>query len=440
MRTRTLVLLGLVPLMLAIASCGGGGGAGVTTGSGSSGGGETNNVATMIVDAGPSPNGTSVNSVDIPYTTVTICYPGSTAQCQTFDNIEVDTGSYGLRILADATDTSGNPLSINLPAETDSSGNTIAECTQFVDGYSWGPVATADIDISGESAASVPIQVIGDPSQSGESSFPPVPSNCSGTGSQEDTVATFGANGILGVGPFTHDCGAGCSTGSNAANNGVYYTCPASGASCVGAAVDTTEQVTNPVADFQTDNNGVIIELPAISSGGEPTVTGSLVFGIDTEGDNALNAQTVLTADADGDVTTDFNGQSLPYSLFDTGSNAYYFNDAQIPPCTSSNLSGGWFCPSSTVTLGATNYGVSSSGTMTGTSSPVTLYIGNASTLFNGDSAYNDIGASAGDQTAICGSSDCSFDFGLPFFFGRDVYVAISGADTSAGYGPFYAY
>ena len=446
MRTRTLFLLGLVPLMLAIASCGGGGGAGVTTGSGStgssgsSGSGQTNNVAAIVVDAGPSPGGTSVNSVDIPYTTVTICYPGSTTQCQTFDHIEIDTGSFGFRILADATDTNGNPLSLNLPAETDTNGNTIAECTAFVDGYSWGPIATADIDISGESAASVPIQVIGDPSQSGESSFPPIPSGCSGTGTNEDTVATFGANGILGVGPFTHDCGTTCSTGSNAANSGVYYTCPANGASCVGAAVDTSEQVTNPVADFQTDNNGVIIELPAIPADGAPTVTGSLVFGIDTEGNNALTAQTVLTADASGDVTTEFNGQSLPYSLFDTGSNAYYFNDASIPPCTSSGLSG-WFCPSSTVTLSATNYGVSSSGAMTGTSSPVTFYVGDASTLFNsGDTAYNDIGASAGDQTAICGSSDCSFDFGLPFFFGRNVYVAISGADTSAGYGPFYAY
>ena len=443
MRVRKLIFLGLLPMMLAIASCGGGGGsvsvASSSGGSGGSGGGQANNVATLVVDAGPSPGGTSVSSVDIPYTTVTLCSPGSTTQCQTFDHIEVDPGSYGLRFPADATDPAGNPLTLSLPAETDSSGVAIAECTEFVDGFSWGPLATADIDVGGESAAGVPIQVIGDPSLSGESTFPPIPSACSGTGSSEDTVATFGANGILGVGPFTHDCGSGCSGAANA-NNGLYYTCPSTG-SCVEAAVDTAEQVTNPVADFPTDNNGVIIELPAIPSGGEATVTGSLVFGIGTEGNNALNAQNVLDANAtNGFFTTEFNGQSLPYSLLDTGSNAFYFNDSSIPACTSPQYSG-WFCPSSTQTLSATNYGETSSGAMTGTSSPVTFSVANAAMLFqNGDTAYNDIGADAGDQTAICGSSNCSFDFGLPFFFGRDVYVAISGANTSAGYGPYYAY
>ena len=437
MRTYKLILLGLLPLMLAMAGCGGGGGTTATTsssGSGGSGGGTTQNVATMIVDAGPS----GVNSVDIPYITVTICYPGSTSACQTFDHIEVDTGSYGFRILADAQDTSGNPFSLSLPAETDSSSNTLAECTQFVDGYSWGPLATADISIAGEYAGSVPIQEIGDPTVSGESSFPAVPTACSGTGKSEDTVTAFGANGILGVGPFVHDCGSGCAT---SASNGVYYTCPA-GNSCIGSALATTLQTTNPVADFQADNNGVIIELPSISSSGAATVTGSLVFGIDTQSDNALNSQNVLYANSDGDVTTDFNGQSLPYSLFDTGSNAYYFNDSSIPQCTSSTLAG-WFCPGSTIQLTATNYAVNSSGAQTGASSTVTLDVGDANTLFsNGDTAYDNIAASSGNQSAFCptGSSNCSFDFGLPFFFGRNVYIAISGANTSAGLGPFYAY
>jgi len=54
-----------------------------------------------------------------------------------------------------------------------------------VDGYSWGPVALADVQISGETAQSVPLQVIGDPS------FTNIPAACSGTGTEEDTVAAF---------------------------------------------------------------------------------------------------------------------------------------------------------------------------------------------------------------------------------------------------------
>ena len=80
---------------------------------------------------------------------------------------------------------------------------------------------------------------------------------------------------------------------------------------------------------------------------------------------------------------------------------------------------------------------------MTGTSSSVTFYVGNAETLFNStNTAFNDIAASSGSQSAYCqnGSSNCSFDFGLPFFFGRNVYVAISGANTPVGFGPYFAY
>ncbi len=440
MRSRSLIGIGLLPLLLALASCGGGGGSSIATSpgtSGGSGGGQTittsgANVVTMTVDAGPP----GVNAADIPYITVTVCNPGNTSQCQTFDHIEVDTGSYGFRILADATDTSGNAYGLSLPPETDSGGNPLAECTAFVDGYSWGPVATADLQISGEAANGVPVQVIGDPG------FPAAPSSCStnGTGTAENTVSAFGANGILGVGPFTHDCGSGCVGAANV-GNGVYYTCPPAG--CQETALSSTDQeVSNPVPGFPTDNNGVIIELPPIASSGAPTATGSLVFGIGTEGNNGLSAVNVLTADSNGYVTTSFNGQSLPQSLFDTGSNAYYFDDPSIPTCTASGMSS-WFCPSSPLTLGATNYAVDSSGTMTGQSSSVTFYVDNAQTLFNSsNTAFNDIAASSGSQAAYCqnGSSNCSFDFGLPFFFGRDVYVAISGANTPAGLGPYFAY
>ena len=57
----------------------------------------------------------------------------------------------------------------------------IAECTMFGDGYSWGSMRTADLQISSEKAAGLPMQVIGDPN------FANVPSDCSSTGGRQRT-------------------------------------------------------------------------------------------------------------------------------------------------------------------------------------------------------------------------------------------------------------
>jgi hypothetical protein len=44
----------------------------------------------------------------------------------------------------------------------------------------------------------------------------------------------------------------------------------------------------------------------------------------------------------------------------------------------------------------------------------------------------------AGPEPALLGMG--TFDFGLPFFFGRNVYTAIEGKSTPGGTGPFTAY
>ncbi|MCX7226770.1 MAG: DUF3443 family protein, partial [Burkholderiales bacterium] len=54
-----------------------------------------NNAIAVTVDRGPT--GNNVNRL---YTSVTICEPGSSSQCQTINHVLVDSGSTGLRLLA----------------------------------------------------------------------------------------------------------------------------------------------------------------------------------------------------------------------------------------------------------------------------------------------------------------------------------------------------
>ena len=392
----------LVPL-LAVLSCGGG-----DPPSSASTGAVTaaSNVVAVTVDSGPTSTSGSVNTL---FTNVTVCVPGSTTQCQTIDHVQVDTGSYGFRVLASV-------LTLALPVTATANGSSLVECTQFVDGYSWGPVALADLQVSGEKAAGLPIQVIGDPN------FATVPAACSSAGmTAEDTVATFGANGILGIGVFQQDCGAECVTN---ADLGYYYSCTQAGV-CTSTTVELGGQVLNPVPLFTTDNNGTFIDLPAVADPGSTTVTGSLIFGIDTESNNQSGTQTVLTLDGSGNFTTEFNGQSLPDSFIDSGTNGTYFTDTHIAQCTNSSFSG-FYCPSSTLNL---------SGTL-GTHTTVSFTVANAQTLATDNSTLAALPQLAGTFT----SDTSAFDWGLPFYYGRRIATGIEGYTTSAATGPYVAF
>ncbi len=235
-----------------------------------------NNVAALTVDAGPS--GSDVN---ILYTDVTICMPGSTTQCQTIDHIIVDTGSSGLRVLAGVL----SPALAGLPLTPASSTQSLMNCAQFVDGsFLWGPVVTADVSMAGEKATSVPIQVVGD------SRFGSAPRACSSGSTATNTPESFGANGIIGLSVFKEDCGPGC---VSLTNNGFYYAC--SGVACVNSRAALAQQLKNPVAQFPKDNNGVIIILPSAAQNGAVSISGSMLFGIGTQGNNQMGSEAVLT-------------------------------------------------------------------------------------------------------------------------------------------------
>jgi hypothetical protein len=365
--------------------------------------GPAQNVQTIVVNAGP-----TNNYFNGAFTSVTICVPGQTTGCQTIDGVLVDTGSTGLRVLSSA-------LTLSLPQQVGSSGAPIVECAQFLDGFTWGPVQTADIKLSGEQASRVPIQVID------ERLFPNIPSSCSSTGTADDTLNSLGANAILGIGLFKQDCGLACAfVGSS--NPGFYYACPATG--CQPAAVSLVNQVQNPVALFASDNNGVVMQLPAVAAGGAVSVTGALIYGIGTQSNNSLGSAKVMTVDGFGNITTVYGSQSYSASFIDSGSNGIYFLDAAstgLPLCPDS---ADFYCPMTLQSLSATNRGAN------GVTAPAVFNVGNADTLDARFSAFSE----------IAGPSPGGFDFGLGFFFGRTVFTAIEGQSTSGGVGPYFAY
>lgn len=367
------------------------------------------NVASLIVDTGP----TSQHTVNEVFTSVKICDSPTADNCATIDHVLVDTGSSGLRIMASAI-----PSSLNLtPVRDTTTSDSILECGMFADGFTWGPVKKATIQLANHTALSVPIQVIGDPNYPTANA----PSACTGTGTSENSVSSFGANGVLGVGYFRQDCGTTCEF--VVPNPALYYKC-ATSSNCTGTTLALADQVTNPVTLFGYDNNGVMISLPSLPTDGDINVTGSLVFGVNSESNNQLDTASIYQVDGyTGNFNTIYNGQQLTSSFIDSGSNGLFFNDSTIRPCTSAV---GFYCPPSPLSLSATIQGVK------GSQTNIYFNVANAEKLFtSGNTAFSDL---AGD-----GFSN-TFDWGLPFFYGRKVFVVFEGENVGGSTGPFIAF
>lgn len=364
---------------------------------------QTANQIAVTVDSGPA----GVNAVNGLFASVTICAPG-TSNCQTIDHVLVDTGSSGLRVLASVI---APQLIAALPQSANGSGKTIVECAQFADGYTWGPTQFADIKLGGETAGNAVVQIIG------AAGFSSVPAACRSTGPAENTVQTLGANGVLGVSTFAQDCGPAC---VSLTNNGMYYAC--NGSACSPTSVSLAQQLWNPVALFAADNNGISIALPVAPASGAVSLSGTMTFGIGTQANNALAATAVLTVDpVFGELNTTVGPTSYPGSFVDSGSNGYFFGTGLFQACT---VFTGFYCPASAQAESAVLQGVN------GVTAAANFIVGNPESLF----ASNPSNAVEPD---IAGPNGGSFDWGLPFFFGRTVYTAIENRATPAGSGPW---
>jgi hypothetical protein len=272
--------------------------------------------------------------------------------------------------------------------------------------------------LGGKTASNVPIQLAADPTIGN------APASCAIGGTAMSTPENLGANGILGLGLFREDCGADCAATTH---NGSYYTCSnASCANAVGAKASLAQQLKNPVPLFATDNNGILIDLPAPASSSATALAGSLIFGIGTQSNNQAGKVVALTTAANGYITTLLSGQSMGNSFLDTGSNGYFFDSGSIRACLGN--SSGFYCPATLTPVTATLVGAN------GLRSAVSFSVDDASTMF-GDTSKTVFPYLAGPM-----GDASSFDWGLPFFYGRRVLMGIEGQTSSLGAGPYYAF
>ena len=349
--------------------------------------------------------------INEPCVSVTVCDPTNPNSCQTISDILLDTGDIGLRVFKTVLKPA---LLSTFTQVTATNGDPIAECVQYADGsLNWGPVEMANVVLAKEMPVLVPIQVI-------DSTFANGQIVCQ---NPNTTPAISGFNGSLGMGFWLQDCGSPCASNTN---NGQYYSC--NGSNCSSPQVTLNKQVQNPVALLPVDNNGVMVILPSVPSSGALYANGALVLGIGTQMNN-VPSKTIQVYDTDtsGNFTTHFNGK--PYSSFiDSGSNGLFFPPSGLPLPNCSSPYSGWFCPSSTQNLSAT-----ATGDNVG-DSVVDFQIGNIVRLTNSpNNAYVNIGGSAP-----------VFDWGLPFFLGRTVFIGIEGQQAPilgpTATGPYWAF
>jgi hypothetical protein len=178
--------------------------------------------------------------------------------------------------------------------------------------------------------------------------------------------------------------------------------------------------------------------MPSVAQAGVPTLTGTVTFGIGTQANNSLTAANTLpltTSSSNrgpGLLTATYKSKALTQSFIDSGSNDYFFIDTTLNPCTDTGLIA-FYCPVSPVLLSpvmtATN-GTTASGAFT-LYSP--LNVSGSSNVAPG------LGINPTLVTPPLPFAN-SFDFGMPFFFGRSIYTAIEGRQAGSVQGPYVAF
>lgn len=423
---KTLGILAPVLVSFAVVSCNNGSG-----GSSSSPSSPTNvmsvSVESPLINTGYNNNG---NAINVPFVTLSICQP-NTNNCVTLDHVLLDTGSTGLRVISSLVNNLNlQPFTVN--------GNQINECITFGTGYTWGPIARADVRMGGQTAYNIPINLLGGSSIS-------VPDQCSqyAMPPYEYTVETFGSNAIVGVNPSIFDTG-NMYAESSLDSGGGYYSCnpndESGTSSCSYYRLPESQQVVNPIA-FMSDangnalnNNGLILSLPSAGGAAASQVTGSLTFGINTQTNNVLATSapifngTMESGNPIVTIGTNYNGSNWS-ALFDSGTQGYLitnYGELLCAPDTETNPTGpyaGLLCPIQPLSLSANIMSYD----FTGNSTTNQFMITNALTWINDfptAHVYPNLGYYMPGNDSVASGI---FIWGLPFFLGKNVYLGFTG-------------
>ncbi|TXI93677.1 MAG: DUF3443 family protein [Neisseriales bacterium] len=329
-----------------------------------------------------------------PFVTVTLCVPGTTT-CQTIDHVLLDTGSDGLRVPASVLKNAAMYPQLTLDNQP------LYTCANYAAGYDFGSMNLTDVVWGGETAKSVPFQIIDD-------SQPQVgiPASCDATGSYFDFIAA-GQNAIIGVRNSVYDADTN-------------YTC-VNGTCTPVTNLPESMLIGTPVIRMPVDNNGVLLQFPNVPANGATSFTGTLTFGINTQSNNTVTSNVNLLYTRDSLFNASYNNTNYQ-GTFDSGTPFIIFSDNTLPVCTGEFE--GFYCPSSPMQINAvfTSYDGRNQVNSSYPLANPTIYWGNAI-------AGNTLLPYAGAPCAGCESfADSIFLWGLPYFYGKTIYSIFPGA------------
>lgn len=359
---------------------------------------ESNYMTIMVT---PNDNDSGLCSLsNSPCVSVTVCSSVDKSQCVKVRDILLDSGSSGLRIFKSELH------GMDLP-EVALESSPLYECIDFTDQkHLWGSVnRTHAVFDGGVEKSMLNIQLL-------------EASNKAATCARAlSSPQSLGYNGILGVSPLLDDRGS-------------YYIC--NGTTCQQVNIESSQKVVNPISLLDDDNNGIVIKLPSIPSGGCFGGVGYAVFGIATKSDNIPESSVVSLSIATNPlvplyIPAQLNGNNV-YAFLDSGSNTVSFSNPNIALCSFSNA---YYCPPETILQDVILY---SSDLLQRKFTKFAT--ANAGDLFlSGNSAFSNLGSSP-FSSALANY----LDLGLPFFYGKVVYIGFNGKSSSLGRGMYWAF